>query len=86
MHSTQDCECCQASRLNAEGRPNWKRCGAGGKENQHIRHDGDGTLIKLEVNYGVYTMEVWVCLGERRLAGTVGGETAFDQPVRPAAV
>ena len=54
MHSSQDCECCQASRLNAEGRPNWKRCGAGGKENQHIRHDRDGTLIKLEVNHGVY--------------------------------
>ena len=31
------------------------------EKNSHIRNR-DGTVIKLDVNSGVYTMDMWVCL------------------------
>ena len=34
------------------------------EENPHVRNNRDGTVIKLDVNYGVCTMDVWVCLDE----------------------
>ena len=47
-------------------------------------------MIKLDVNNGVYTMDMWICLDENgsgfQLAGTVSGQAAFDKPVRPAAL
>ena len=33
-------------------------------KNQHIRNIRDGTVIKLDVNTGVYTMDMWICLDE----------------------
>ena len=35
-----------------------------GEKNPHIRNNRDGTVIKLDVNNAVYTMDVWVCLDE----------------------
>ena len=32
--------------------------------NPHIRNTRDGTVIKLDVNNGVYTMDMWICLDE----------------------
>ena len=32
--------------------------------NPHIRNIRDGTVIKQEVNNGVYTMDMWICLLE----------------------
>ena len=32
--------------------------------NPHIRNIRDGTVIKLDVNNGVYTMDMWICLDE----------------------
>ena len=59
-------------------------------KNPHIRNTRDGTTIKLDVNNGVYTMDMWICLDETglvlQLAGTVSGQAAFDKPVRPAAL
>ena len=34
------------------------------EKNPHIRSDRDGTVIVLEVNSGVCTMDMWVCLDE----------------------
>ena len=34
------------------------------EKNPHIRNNRDGTVIKLDVNSGVYTMDMWVCLDE----------------------
>ena len=38
------------------------------EKNPHIRNNRDGTVIKLDVNNGVYTMDMcmdmWVCLDE----------------------
>ena len=34
------------------------------EKNPHIRNARDGTVIKLHVNSGVCTMDVWVCLDE----------------------
>ena len=34
------------------------------EENPHIRNTRDGTVIKLDVNNGVYTMDMWICLDE----------------------
>ena len=34
------------------------------EKNPHIRNSQDGTVIKLDVNRGVYTMGMWVCLDE----------------------
>ena len=79
MHDTQECERGQTSHLNAKSLPKWKhgKC-------------LDGTLIKLDVNNGVYTMDMWICLDETgpvfQLAGTVSGQAAFDKPARPAAL
>ena len=63
--------------------------------NPHIRNTRDGTVIKLDVNNGVYTMVCtqWTCgfasmkqVQFSQLAGTVSGQAAFDKPVRPAAL
>ena len=32
--------------------------------NPNIRNNRDGTDMKLDVNNGVYTMDMWVCLDE----------------------
>ena len=34
------------------------------EKNPHIRNNRDGTVIKLDVIGGVYTMGMWVCLDE----------------------
>ena len=34
------------------------------EKNRHIRNNRDGTDIELDVNNGVYTMDMWVCLDE----------------------
>ena len=34
------------------------------EQNPHIRNTRDGTVIKLDVNNGVYTMDMWICLDE----------------------
>ena len=56
--------------------------------NPHIRNTRDGTVIKLDVNSGVYTMDMWICLDETgpvfSWAGTVSGQAAFDKLVRRA--
>ena len=30
----------------------------------HVRNNRDGTVVKLDVNNGVCTMDMWVCLDE----------------------
>ena len=56
------------------------------EKNPHIRNNRDGTVIKLDVNSGVYTVDIWVCLDETgtvfQLAGTASGQAAFDKPVQ----
>ena len=32
------------------------------EKNPHFRNTRDGTVIKLDVNNGVYTMDMWICL------------------------
>ena len=34
-------------------------------KNPHIRNIRDGTVIKLDVNNGVCTIDTWVCLDEK---------------------
>ena len=34
------------------------------EKNPHMRDTRDGTMIKLDVNNGVCTMDVWICLDE----------------------
>ena len=34
------------------------------EKNPHIRNIRDGTVIKLDVNNGVYMMDMWICLVE----------------------
>ena len=61
-----------------------------GEKNPHIRNTRDGIMIKLDVNNGVYTMDMWICLDETgpvfSRQGTVSGQAAFDKLVRPAAL
>ena len=33
-------------------------------KNPHIRSTRDGTVIKLDVNNGLFTMDMWICLHE----------------------
>ena len=35
------------------------------EKNPHIRNIRDGTMIKMDVNNGVFTMDTWMCLDER---------------------
>ena len=37
------------------------------EKNPHTRNNRDGTVMKLDVNSGVYTMDMWVCLDETGL-------------------
>ena len=34
------------------------------EKNPHIRNTRDGSVIKLDVNNGVYTMDMWICFDE----------------------
>ena len=34
------------------------------EKNPHIRNTRDGRVIKVDVNNGVYTMDMWICLDE----------------------
>ena len=34
------------------------------EKNPHIRNTRDGKVIKMDVNNGVYTMDMWICLDE----------------------
>ena len=34
------------------------------EKNPHIRNNRDGTVIEMDVNGGVSTMDTWVCLDE----------------------
>ena len=36
------------------------------EKNPHIGNTCDGTVIKLDVNNGVYTMDTWICHDETR--------------------
>ena len=44
------------------------------EKNPHIRNNRDGTVIKLDVNNGVYTMDMW---GQR------AARVSQNKPVRP---
>ena len=48
---------CEALDLNEKGRASWQCRGTGWK-NPHIRSNRDGTVFKLDVNNGVYTMDM----------------------------
>ena len=54
--------------------------------NPHIRSIRDRTTTKLDVNSGVYTMDMWICTDETgsscQLAGTVSERAAYDKPVK----
>ena len=63
-NNIQECECCQIPHFDAKGRPSWKHCCLLDEKNPHIRSTRDGTVIKLDVNNGVYTMDMWTCLDE----------------------
>ena len=76
MHNIQECECCKTPHSDAKGRPSWKHCCAE-RNKSALRNNRDGTVIKLDVNNGVYPMD---------MAGTVSGQAAFDKPARPAAL
>ena len=61
MHNVQECECYQASHLNAK-----KVVWAGNfvvldEKNSHIRNSRNGTTINLDANNGVYTMDMCFC-------------------------
>ena len=53
------------------------------EKNLHIRNNRDGTVIKPDVNNGVYTMGMWVCPRRNgssfQLARTVSGSSATKQ-------
>ena len=54
---------CEALDLNEKGCASWHVVVLYEK-NPHIRKNRDGTVIKLDVNNGVYTMELCVCFDE----------------------
>ena len=63
VHNIQECECCK-TLISMQ-----KVVQAGNtvvldEKNPHIRNTRDGTVIKLDVNNGVYTMDMWICLDE----------------------
>ena len=64
MHKVQKCKRCEALDLNEKGRASWQCRGAVDEKNPHIRNNRDGTVIKLDVNSGVCTVDMWVCLDE----------------------
>ena len=57
------------------------------EKNPHMRNNRDGTVIKLNVNNGLCTMDMWVCLDETGLCfswpRTVSGLSVTNKLVRP---
>ena len=58
----QERERCEALDLNEKGRAS--NVVVLDEKNPHIRNNRDGTVTKLDVNNGMYTMDMWVCLDE----------------------
>ena len=58
MHNIQKCECCLKKVVRAGN------IVVLDEMNPHIRNTRDGIVIKLDVNNGVYTMDMWICLDE----------------------
>ena len=68
----QECECCHLISMQKVVR-------AGNivvldEKNPHIRNTRDGTVIKRDVNNGVYTMDMWICLHEAGLVYSWQGQ------------
>ena len=51
------------------------------KKNQHFRKNRDGTVIKLDVNSGVCSMDMW-CVLMRLVARTVSDWSVTNKLVR----
>ena len=51
------------------------------EKNPHIRNSRDGTMIKLDANSGVRTVDIWICLNRSslQLAGTSVWSGLFRQ-------
>ena len=45
------------------------------EKHPHIRNNQDGTVIKVDVNTWVYTMDMWVCLDETLVRWSGGKES-----------
>ena len=56
-------ECCQTFHVNAEHCPSRNIVVLDGKK-PHIQNIRDGTMFKMDVNSGVCTMDMWICLVE----------------------
>ena len=50
------------------------------EKNPHVRNIRDGTMIKMDVNNGVYTMDMWICLHEAGPVFSWQGEQV-DKPL-----
>ena len=59
MHENQERKRCEALDLNDAG-----NVVVLDEKNPHIRNIRDGTVIKLDVNNGVCTMDMWICFDE----------------------
>ena len=59
------------------------------EKNPHIRNIRDGTVIKLDVSNGVYTMDMWVCLDEtgalmKQVQFSIGRDSEWSSRFRQA--
>ena len=59
------------------------------EKNPHLRNTRDGTMIKLDVNNEVCTVDMWICLDETGPVSSWQGQWTdrfSDKPVRLAAL
>ena len=60
VHNIQQFQCCQTPCFKSK----LGNIVVLDEQKPHIRKIRDGTVIKLDVNNGVYTMDMWICLDE----------------------
>ena len=86
MHNVQKCERCEAL-ISMRKVVQAGNVVVPDEINPHTRNIRDGRVIKLDVNTGVCTMDLWVCLNEIGpvfpLARTVSGSSVTNEPGRP---
>ena len=70
---------CGALNLNDKGRASWRCRGAGLKRIRTLETIRDGTVIKLDVNTGVYTMDMRVCLDETLVRWSAGKDSEWPE-------
>ena len=83
VHNVQKCECCQKLTFQCRKLSELETFVVQDAKNPHIRNIRDGTVIKLDVNNGVYTMDSGFA-SMKQVQFSAGRDSEWSSPFRQA--